>query len=177
MSNTHKWHASVRENRVALIIACICIAIISSLSAWPNLIPFRQNKAQAPDVRHASPVKKPTAKPAAKIAAKKRSPAKAVRAAKSQTKKRPAARPEKAPASAKPAFYVQVGAFKQVARAQGLIDQLHQHRWAAIIEARPKQFHAVWAGPFTSRAMAEKLMEQINSKLKIKGFIVQKKGG
>jgi len=78
-----------------------------------------------------------------------------------------------APASG---YYVQLGAFGEKPRAQGLVDQLKRQGWSAVISPKPNGLHAVWAGPEKDHAEAEKLQKAIEKKMKTKGFIVQQKG-
>jgi len=72
-------------------------------------------------------------------------------------------------------FYIQLGAFHERPRAQGLADQLKRNGWSAVIAGKPGGLHAVWVGPKKTRAGAETLRKAIHHKFKNKGFIVHKK--
>jgi len=74
-------------------------------------------------------------------------------------------------------FYVQLGAFEEKNRAHGLADQLKRKGWSVKITDKKGGLHAVWIGPKSTKADAEKLLKSIRSKLKYKGFIVQHNNG
>jgi len=74
-------------------------------------------------------------------------------------------------------FYVQLGAFAEKSRAHGLADQLKRKGWSVKITDKKNGLHAVWIGPKSTKADAEKLLKTIRSKLKQKGFIVQHNNG
>ncbi|GAV19508.1 rare lipoprotein A [Mariprofundus micogutta] len=72
-------------------------------------------------------------------------------------------------------YYIQLGAFNEKPRAQGLVDQLRQSGWHGLINEKSTGLFAVWAGPESNRKAAETLQQAIERKLKLKGFIIHHK--
>lgn len=72
-------------------------------------------------------------------------------------------------------YYVQLGAFKEKARAQGQVDQLKHFGWNAIVYRKSNALFAVWAGPKANRSDAQSLRKAIEVKMKSRGFIVHHK--
>ncbi len=70
-------------------------------------------------------------------------------------------------------FYVQLGAFKDKQRAQRFHNKLKKKGWNVHVVSRKAGLHAVWIGPEPSHKKAEKLLKNIQHKLKSSGFIVQ----
>ena len=160
----------------------------------PDLFEF--DSYSKPETAQQTSVIKETTAPPAKVTASKPAPkaevvveaakpavidAKAsVKPAKPVQQAKPT-KPAVKPASSKPAskvssgYYVQLGAFNEQPRAQGLVDQLKQHGWKAVISKKSSGLFAVWAGPGDRKA-AENLQTAIESKLKIKGFIIHHTG-
>jgi len=199
MAEPVSWHASMKEQRAFLAIALLCIVIMAVAGLKPDLFsrqpePANQsietqvdNEAeQASAVANASdvaavqkpeavdtspseqlavisPANKPEAKPAVKPAVAKPQP-------------RPAPVPK---AVVKPAaasaiasgYYVQLGAFSESPRAQGMADQVSLKGWKARVVPKGK-VHAVWVGPVANRGEADAARKEIEKKLKLKGFIV-----
>ena len=71
-------------------------------------------------------------------------------------------------------LYVQVGAFKEVARARATYEKMRAtYKRAQIM---PKSgYYAIWVGPVRSKKEAEILQKQILKHYKIKGFITSEK--
>jgi len=90
-------------------------------------------------------------------------------------KTKPSSPPVKNHAAIANGFYIQLGAFHERPRAQGLADQLKRSGWAAVITSKPGGLHAVWVGPKKTRSEAETLRNALHRKFKNKGFIVHKK--
>jgi cell division septation protein DedD len=182
MSEPANWQASLLEQRMAWGIAASCIILVLLVFARPEWFEFDFSTPQHAPV--ASPVltaqathaasqqhktqPKTLAKPHA--AAVKKSPT-----AHSKTKTKPSPHPVKKHTAIADGFYIQLGAFHERPRAQGLADQLKRSGWAAVITTKPGGLHAVWVGPKTTRSEAEKLSKAIHRKFKNKGFIVHKK--
>lgn len=187
MSEERDWQASFVEHRTAWILALCCLLLILITSLKPDLFEFPEQEQAgepSPPVKHepqlaekitpplhkktepeiAAPVKaavKPVVEPVKKAAAP------VVQKQKTAVKKS---------AGAAMGYYVQLGAFREKPRAQGLVDQLKHQGWKATVSPLPnKDLHAVWAGPEATRAKAEQLQSAIAKKLNIKGFITQQK--
>jgi len=180
MSESGNWQASLFEQRMTWGIVAICIMLVSLASARPEWFEFD----------FSTPPHKPVAKqaqttPAKHAATRHRQTHPVTHARRSATtvKKAPAIRAKtkiSPPPVAKHAtiaggFYVQLGAFRERLRAQGLADQLQRKGWATVIAIKADGLHAVWAGPEKTRGDAEKLRKAIHLQFKHKGFIVHKK--
>ncbi|NWF38023.1 hypothetical protein F3F96_02565 [Mariprofundus sp. NF] len=190
MSGETNWQASVIEHRTAWIVAACCLLLIFIASLKPDL--FTTSPEQVAEAE----VKEERAKPLAKhlpatIAeeperiepepvAEPIKPKTVIAPAKPVVKKEVAKQPviKAAPSADEPGsgFYVQLGAFKEKPRAQGLIDQLRHHGWSGVLSKKTNGLYAVWAGPEQQRAEADKLQIAIEKKMKTRGFIVHQKG-
>ncbi|ATX80207.1 Cell division protein DedD (protein involved in septation) [Mariprofundus aestuarium] len=194
MTEQTTWQASAIEHRSAWIFALCCLLLILIASLKPDLFEFSQEEVALPEQvedtardsdalaeRIAPPVEEPAeaVKSTPEIEQPKAVviPAKPVTSNRVITKK-PAVKAVSSKTSSTPAsgYYVQLGAFGEKPRAQGLVDQLKRQGWNAVISAKPNGLHAVWAGPKKDHAEAEKLQKAIEKKMKTKGFIVQQKG-
>jgi len=69
-------------------------------------------------------------------------------------------------------YYIQLGAFHERPRAQGLADQMKHKGMHTIIAPRAGDLHAVWIGPAKTHAEAKALLKRLQPGLKNKGFIV-----
>ncbi|RLL50564.1 SPOR domain-containing protein [Mariprofundus sp. EBB-1] len=190
---THKmnWQASLIEQRIAWSFSFCAIIITLIAIAQPQW--FELLSAVNSPVHQPTPVTKPvqptrtksmnTITPAEIPAPKKAPPTPAVikpitqatPVTPVQTKhiaKKPTTIAPKKTVLA-PGFYVQLGAFDEKARAQGLADQLKRKGWSVKIATKKNGMHAVWIGPKSTKTEAETLLKTIHSKLKQKGFIVQ----
>lgn len=125
-------------------------AAVESIRPVEPIKPVRPVKPITPTVEH-----RPTPKPASKPA--------------------PAPQPKPAVSSSRvsPGYYVQLGAFSELPRAQGLADQLAAKGWHSAIVPKGRM-HAVWAGPAATRTEAESTLKAIRNKLKLTGFIVHR---
>ena len=198
MKENQEWQASLNEHRSAWILALCCLLLILITSLKPDLFKPSQEEAVnavdsestadraslaekiAPPLHEDRAVVKPKVIENRPVIEKKAVAKAATSAEKASTTKAQANNTKKtvAKTGSSPAagYYVQLGAFREKPRAQGLADQLKRQGWQAIVSKLPnKALHAVWAGPKTSQAAAEKLQAAINKKMKIKGFIIQKK--
>lgn len=201
MSEQTRWQASQAEHRIAWITAGICIAMLFIASLRPQWFEFSLPSFD-PDSRYSNlhedepqpqqlasqvtPEPPATVIPPAaekKIAtvtpstpvleSAKKSPVKTVSSeppASHHVTRQPAQ-------AAQPAngYYVQLGAFSEQPRAQGLADRLTSLGFQAHVVIRGK-LHAVWAGPATSQLKAEQLQKAIASRLPNKGFITHQTG-
>lgn len=89
----------------------------------------------------------------------------------------PAPVPEPKPAPAKPSvatgYYIQIGAFKDAQRAKDLAGTLRQ-QWQKIqVVERPNRLHAVWVGPYPSRALAKQDQPRLARAAKTDSFIIK----
>jgi len=174
MTATVNWQASPLEQRIAWGVATCCMILVLLASARPEWFAATRSiqkqvvrhaqathpKHQAKPRRHAhvkAPPKSHAAHPVTQrpIHPKASPPAPAVKTA--------------AVASG---YYVQLGAFHEHPRAQGLADQLKRHGWHAVIAPTQGGLHAVWIGPKQTRDAAETLLKTIQRKSGNKGFIV-----
>ncbi len=194
MSEPLNWHASLVEHRTAWILASSCLFVIAIAAIMPDLFePSPDRPAvvekQVPVINEVkvSPARATASKPAAQTESVVEPPKPAVidARAKVETEKpeqkarqsKPAAKPASTTSATEPSsgYYVQLGAFNEQPRAQGLVDQLKQHGWRAVVSQKSTGLFAVWAGPGDRKA-AENLQAAIERKLKIKGFIVHHNG-
>jgi len=190
---THKmnWQASLIEQRLAWSLSFCAIVITLFAIAQPQW--FELLSAVNSPVHQQAPVTNPvqpartktmnTITPAAESPAPKKAPPPA--AIKPITQATPVTPPPTKHIAKKtstiapkktvlaPGFYVQLGAFDEKARAQGLADQLKRKGWSVKIATKKNGMHAVWIGPKSTKSEAEILLKTIHSKLKQKGFIVQ----
>ena len=188
-----EWRASLIEYRIAWITALCGISLILLVSVWPDLFTI---KLKQPEQKMATAVETPaTTEPAVQpVPENPPAPAPEEQAALEQVIEEttparlepPLAEPEPEPKPVAPAkktepttaatgYYVQTGAFKDAAGAEEVASRLKKHGWPAVVV--PKNgLYAVWAGPRQGRSEIEKLQQEIERGLKIKGFIVQKKG-
>ena len=94
-----------------------------------------------------------------------------------QSEPKPEAIPESKPSSAgEPiAWVVQVGSFSQSSNALALRDKLRKNGFTAFVEKfrdKGKTSYRVRVGPELKRATAERHLQQLEQKLKLKGIIM-----
>lgn len=186
-----EWRASLTEYRIAWITALGGIALILLVSAWPELFTIKPGESQQKTAQTAAkpaaaepaaetpPPPSPEEKTALEKVTEEAAPAQVeAPQASPEPETKPstlAKRAEPKPATAAAGYYVQVGAFKDATGAEEVAGRLKQHGWPAVVV--PKNgLYAVWAGPRQGRTDIETLQQEILRGLKIKGFIVQKKG-
>jgi len=184
MAEPGKWHASLLEQRIAWAVAASCLILVLLASARPAWFDF-STPAQTQATGHIEPVlhktipakhsvakrsitKRPVAKKA--VAGQAVTPAKKLRAVHANTK--PASTPARTQAMLAHGFYIQLGAFNERPRAQGLADRLQHQGWHTVIAPTQGGLHAVWIGPRPTRRGAEILLKTVHARLKNKGFIV-----
>lgn len=174
--------ASRQEHRTAWMVAVVCMGLIATVLIWPGLFssdePAKGRQATAPQHKtYRLPQKAvPSKKPAPPVTTPRPVPA-------AQPEKRAAAKkqvagksPPKTPAHTwTGGYYIQLGAFKDRAKAKALVERVRKSGWSAHIEPR-NHLHAVWSGPMTSREKAVQRLQQINKAMHIKGFIIHKNG-
>jgi len=184
------WQASVIEHRTAWSIALGCLLLILITSLKPDLFTATDRGSEIvaqddvvaerpkPRVKAATPrIDKKPQQPAVVHVTEAIKPKVVVATAKPVVKKA-AATPISTSRSATPpsGYYVQLGAFKEQPRAQGLIDQLKRQGWSGTLSRKSNGLYAVWAGPEKERSKIDRLQIAIEKKMKIKGFIVTQKG-
>lgn len=179
------WQASANEHRTAWIIAASCLLLIFIASLKPDLFELSQEsepasisteistKADPEPLEELPPLEETIVQAQQKVKQIKPTPPKAVIQPKPVRKEVTTKKEVNSIASG---YYVQLGAFKEKPRAQGLVDQLKRQGWQALISSKANGLHAVWAGPKRSRTEIDRLQKAIEKKLKTKGFIVQQKG-
>jgi len=69
-------------------------------------------------------------------------------------------------------YYVQVGAFKDTAKAKKMAALLQHSGWHAQIISKKNNLHAVLAGPLKTRKKAEKAKLKLARQSGIKGYII-----
>ncbi len=161
MTDKTNWKASLIEHRTAWITACFCLLIVLIAGTKPELFKITSKQAVEPTTHGTPATEQVTASTPEKVE-------KPAVAAKKPVVKRVKAKPT----SPAPGYYVQLGAFGEASRAQGLLEMLKKQNWKATTTRKADGLLAVWAGPKKSRTDAEKLQKAIEKKLKIKSFIV-----
>jgi cell division septation protein DedD len=172
------WMASPAETRTAWIIASMSIVLVVSAFSWPMISNHTTDDAVTTD------------KPQHPIQNKTETASIEKIIAKAQTQERQHIKSQPKPSVLTPApvptpkvqaakastlakgYYVQVGAFKEQARAETLQKKLAAN-WATHIKSKPNNLFAVWAGPYPSSKEAERVKTSLASRAKIKGFIVK----
>jgi len=172
MSETGNWQASLFEQRTAWGIAACCMVLVLLVSTRPEWFDFSfANQKQATERQlKQSPAQQRTAHVNARVKPHPLAPKKPHVAS---TQAQPHVAAKKTSEIAK-GFYIQLGAFKERPRAQGLADQLKRKGWHTVVFTKQGGLHAVWVGPRKTNSEAERLLKSILLKLKNKGFIVQK---
>ncbi|EAU55111.1 SPOR domain-containing protein [Mariprofundus ferrooxydans] len=182
------WQASQTEQRTAWVIVTCCIITVMVASFRPQWFDFSQllttttpvqnDSSDLPAVPQPATIDLPEPTPTPPVvAAPSPSPAHTPVAkpttrptSRSKTITTQAATPARSEPGA--GYYVQLGAFKESARAKGLTARLSHLGWQSHIIVRGS-LHAVWAGPTTTRAQAEQLQKAIAAKLHNQGFIIR----
>lgn len=183
MSETDCWQASVVEQRVAWAVAIVTMILMVAASFRPGwfsagmLIQSDRKGSEQPVVSEPSvvseqaatkePIQSPAKveKPAPVIASRSDSPLRAV-------EKKQAVPVTRLSSGVAKGFYVQVGAFHDRDRAQGLADQLQRYGRKHVIVEKSPGLYAVWAGPEGSHAAAEALQKALAVTQHAKGFII-----
>jgi len=185
------WQASLFEQRTAWGVALCAILLIIVATSQPQWFAFTSS-TQSPLKPHKQQLQQhPTHQTPAsntRTVSQTTQPPKASTAQTQQTK--PSIKKQHKPAAlskpkhaSKPqsltanGFYVQIGAFKDSLRAKNMRHTLNKKGWNVHIIKRKSSLHAIWIGPVSSHSKAEKLLQNIQRKLKYKGFIVHKKRG
>jgi len=71
-------------------------------------------------------------------------------------------------------YYIQSGAFQDPLKARKWQAKLQKQGWKATIVDKNGGLHAVWLGPWPSRADADKAKIHLMRTLRIQGFIIKK---
>jgi len=165
---TGEWQASLIEQRTAWGVAAGCMMLVSlaavrpdwfDLSTW--LQPSKRAESVATTLQSSPPQ---TSAPKAVVAQ-----------ARPHAMHPPSVRAHHhhaAAATIANGYYVQMGAFQERSRAQGMVKHLKKRGWKAVLTTTRLGLHAVWIGPKRTRSEAERLLKIIRAKLKNKGFIV-----
>lgn len=182
--------AGVREYRLALIVAVAGSLALVLLLVVPSWFftgqTISDSKTDQPNVTAYNLPTRPVQAPSADIKTN-RTPAL------HPTEKQPVTRTKKTPPKTtasihqpvspidhhikdrnefKHGYYVQVGAFKNAARAKKLAKSLQHAGWH--VQVIPKNaLHAVLVGPWATRDQAKNTKLQLTHRNKIKGFIIQ----
>jgi len=201
MSEPINWQSSVLENRVAWVVASLCLLLIAVAALKPDLFELpsepeitvenntvkAQNKAewekkqayQPPAQEEQAALEELVAEIQKPAVINARTPVKAAPVAVKKIIKKPAPitkpAPTKTSAHTASGYYVQLGAFGKRLGAQGQVDQLKKFGWDAVVFQKPGGLFAVWAGPTAKRTDAVSLQKSIERKMKSKGFIVYHK--
>jgi len=189
MSEYARWQASQTEHRIAWIIAGCCIIIVLAAALRPQWFDFlqpplaknqqRQRFLPAPHRPAAASTTKSAPVPVAPPASTTRKP---TIAAKPIPRNKPStiiranvAKPASSTSGLtqpEGRYYVQLGAFKESARAKYLADRLSHSGWQARITVRGR-LHIVLVGPASTRAKAKQLQKAIAARLHSnKSFII-----
>ncbi|MFQ5519455.1 MAG: SPOR domain-containing protein [Mariprofundus sp.] len=194
MTTSGEWQASLLELRTAWVIAACCIALIFTASVRPDWFEFptpnpdlQQQFESVESAKKTEPVRAAIQPQKIEPAVQHAQPQAEKPAAVAPAQSKPVVSPKppaaivkaKQPAATSSAiangYYVQIGAFKERSRAQGLTDQLKRQSWNTVIVEKKPGLHAVWIGPKQHRGEAEALLKSIDLKLKRNGFIIHHK--
>ncbi len=170
--------ASTSEYRFILAAAGICIIAVIAALLWPESPQREATTADEPQKETLyeippRPAPLPKADESRTRTAEK--PAKpAPQAEEIQT--RPVKSVKPAPAISPPVqgFYVQVGSFRDPDRARAQKEKLIRAGWNVNVVPKGKGMHAVWVGPWPSRAKAKKIKKRLATELKLEGFVIKK---
>jgi|GEM_PF-5020887 len=195
------WIAKAAEYKMAIAIAVVCTIIILISLLWPKPKPAPTINAinSTPPASHvytAPSTPEPTTAPAPapqktttppptssspmeqELAAKPLfPPAPATPAPKPQALPAPkSAAPaanQKTAVSLPAGWYVQLGSFQDKQRAIALAGKVEDKHWQSRIAPRPGGLHAVWVGPYPTRAAADKAKLNLKKDIGISGFPIQ----
>ncbi len=183
MSNQSNWKASLLEQQIAWGVALCGILLVIIAASQPQWFDFSSKPTAS---KQTAPIAKAVPQDQAKLDPP--TPAVAVKpvvktAQKPVTieptvKTKQVVKETPKPIKIKPqnvstrSYYVQIGAFEEKARAQGMTDHLKKRGWSVRV-FKKRALHAVWIGPKETHEEAEKLLKTIQIKLKYTGFIVQ----
>ncbi|RMG90988.1 MAG: hypothetical protein D6703_06400 [Zetaproteobacteria bacterium] len=187
-------HASLRERRVAAIVAGACLMLIATLAIRPDLIRSTHTSAGQraseqilplqPTADNPPAITEPEASPTPKMEEAKAVPSnpetvnpsvthppkiepdKSLKQASEPTRKMRAS-------PAPPGYYVQVGAFSDVARARALQKKIMQRGWPARLIEKGGSLMAVVIGPYDSRQKAAGKQQEIMRTFRLKGYPIQ----
>ncbi|MDX8395292.1 MAG: SPOR domain-containing protein [Mariprofundaceae bacterium] len=169
------WLVSRTEHKTALIISLICATVVVAtviqfffFSELPQETIHEPSKVKQASIS-TTPVKitAPTPKKEKEIVNHQHSKTSSPIVVKSNPK--PMAEKTKHPALPQ-GYYVQLGAFKEIKRAQAMVQQLK--RWKPRLAPR-KGLNAVWIGPFASRNLADQAKTKLHKDSKLQGFIIK----
>jgi len=181
MKKLQAWIADPRERRRAMIVSTACMLLIALLIAMQTMSPQPAPKDQRGPARFSAPPR-PADKPQEKMErvtprAKKSSPAPAVITPATPVKsaKKPVSvkgHPT-AQKSAQPAYYVQIGAFRERRHARSYMKRMKKQGWMLSIQRKKNGMYAVWVGPWPTPALADLAKKKLGTQ-HIRGFIVKK---
>ncbi|MDX8406039.1 MAG: SPOR domain-containing protein [Mariprofundus sp.] len=172
MPEPSHWHASGQEQRVAWIVTACCVITILAASYYPQWFDFSSavNNQQEKPASTLHQTGTTPQKTAAVEPVHRKSVVVTDRPVLHNNSKTATASTTVRPAAG---YYIQFGAFRELARANKLADRLRHLGWKPQIVIRNK-LHIVWVGPESSQAKAERLHATISKKMSNRGFIVHK---
>jgi len=189
------WVASGREHRLAVMIAVAGLLVLVLLLVKPSWFPAGQsisdNRADQTKTTAYNLPPKPERGSSAEVETNQApAPHKTGKHPTPQTKKTPSVkavshhRPSLAKGQhmkdgngLKHGYYVQVGAFKDVAKARKLANSLQHAGWHVQTITKKNALHTVLAGPLPTRIKAENAKLKLAKQSGLKGFIVSVKSG
>lgn len=170
--------ANTSEYRVILAAAGICIVAVIAALLWPE---SPQREAITADESQKETLFKipPRPSPLPRVDENRVQSAEEPAEPASQPKEiqaKPVKPVNPAPTTSTSAhgFYVQVGSFKDPDRARAQKEKLVRAGWNVDIVLKNKGMHAVWVGPWPSRAKARKIKNRLATELKLEGFVIKK---
>jgi len=170
MTEHHPWMANSSEYRLILIAAAFCLFVVIVALLWPQ--PDQQPTSFATEGKQTFTI------PPKPVTVKSQPPAQAIR---TPPKAEPVVRPAVSPKSAREirnisghGYFIQAGAFQDPARAKKRQSMLRTSGWNVSIVNKGKGLHAVWLGPWSSRAEADRAKSRLIRIHKIQGFIIRK---
>jgi len=174
MAVSDNWQASPLEQRIAWAVAASCIILVviaSSRPAWFDVSTYSAHHASATAAHPSEPANRAVGAPPTHQQAQTHHHA--TPSHRLDHARHSAPTHHRNPTKLAHGFYIQLGAFNERLRAQGLADQLKHRGWHHTVIASTKGgLHAVWIGPKSTRSAAVTLLKTVQRTFKNKGFIV-----
>jgi len=180
MKKLQAWIADPRERRRAMIVSAACMLLVTLLIGMQALSPQPVPEGQ-PRLAKFSIPPKPTDRPIEKAEQKPAkankthvepaviTPATPTKPAIKVTAKR---RHKSAGKTVQPAYYVQIGAFRERRHAKDYMQRMRKQGWTLSIRRKKNGMYAVWVGPWPSPKLAKTAKKKLGTQ-HIRGFIVK----
>ena len=183
------WRASFREQRIAALVAGVCLALIVILGIRPDLMRPAHTPTEKPQpaqIPEPSPtdgnpvpmMNKPET--SGQPVMRETTPRATMGTSTDRSQLRPAKPSQQAPGLERkspeptpPGYYIQVGAFSDARRAHALQRKILRHDWPARIIEKEAGLMAVVIGPYGSHREATGKQQEILRTFKLKGYPIQ----